>query len=234
MALHDGHKAFYLSYLSKISYKVDHADNLKSGSASLVCNCLVPMLSHCAKWNFLGKGHFLTRRHSVIYADSRASEHLEADRMCLRQTHSLTRAHTNRTHSIPHKSELWPQYSSPVHSSLNGLWYINILLPLSLYLRTLLHTSWRLRSRPEGLVAVHVFSKRLWQWSVHGSVVRSMALQSVSLSGLFLCLIRWGIMALNVYFDKLQGHDESVTALERPRRKTDANCSFHIISSKQG
>lgn len=39
-----------------------------------------------------------------------------------------------------------------------------------------------------------------------------------------------GIMVLNVYFVKPQGHDESVTAPDRPRLKTDANCSFHIIS----
>lgn len=61
-------------------------------------------------------------------------------------------------------------------------------------------------------------------------MVRSMALQSVSLSGLFLCLIRRRIMVLNVYFDKPQGHAESVTAPDQPRQKTDANCFLHSHS----
>ncbi len=144
-------------YLSKIRHEVDHADNLKSGSASLVCNCLVPMLSHCGKWNFLGKGHFFTRRHSVIYALT--PKWALRSRQNVSQTNTLFDTHTHKQNTLhPYKSELWPQYttpSSPFHSSLNGWWYID--LPLSLYLRTLLHTSWRLRSRPEGLVAVHFF-----------------------------------------------------------------------------
>lgn len=81
-------------YLARIRHKMDHVN--KPDFMRLVCNSLAPMLSHYAKWNFYGKGHFLTRRHSVIYVRSRSREHLESECVSDKPTR----------HSIPHNSDL--------------------------------------------------------------------------------------------------------------------------------